>query len=333
MKKTVLLMILLIIFSIAFTGCSSTQKENTSYDIPYWLNNFQPDDVLWGIATAKMPSDSLSMTVSETRAKAVIIRLIDTIVQEALIDYYLETGNDINQENISLMENISQQIKNVDVTNILLIEHWKSPDDSWWCLVELKVLDAKAIVADILKNQEAAFADFEAQTVIVIFDVKLDNEKNILDAERRIAIEQWQQELEERIRIAREQRRRQQAETWLLIANSMRAFADAITVIQNPSSGGDTGTVSSSSSGSTSSSRSQRTGDWGNYQRQYNRREKDVEAALDNYRRNPSESLLQSFRRQQNGLKNLRQELNRRIESQGGRANYISASYYETVNP
>jgi tetratricopeptide (TPR) repeat protein len=179
---------------------------------------------------------------------------------------------------------------------------------------------------------------------ITIFNMALEFDPNNETVIRNIAIcrqniaaqteAQRQRELEEQ---------RQQQENMQNLIASIGALANQINQQQNRSggiagssasySGGGGGAETSASSSSSSSSGSQRTGDWGNYQRQYNQREKAVESALDNYKRNPSESLLQSFRSQQNGLKNFRQELNRRIESQGGKKNYISASYYETVNP
>jgi tetratricopeptide (TPR) repeat protein len=97
------------------------------------------------------------------------------------------------------------------------------------------------------------------------------------------------------------------------------------------SSTGDSGSAGSGSSGS--SGRNQSTGDWASYQRNYNQRAKATEMALDNYKKDPSSSNLQAFRDQQKRLKEYRLDCNRRIESQGGRANFIGASFYETVNP
>jgi len=90
---------------------------------------------------------------------------------------------------------------------------------------------------------------------------------------------------------------------------------------------------SGGSSGSSSSGRTQSKSDWGNYQRNYTQRAKATEMALDNYKKDPSSRLLNEFRSKQKSLKEYRLECNRKIESQGGKANYIGASFYETVNP
>jgi tetratricopeptide (TPR) repeat protein len=139
-----------------------------------------------------------------------------------------------------------------------------------------------------------------------------------------------------------EQQRQQQENMQNLIAslnNMSNALAGMSQSNQNISGSSETTSSSTSDSGSagsgssSSSGRSQSTGDWGSYQRNYNQRAKATEMALDNYRKDPSTRLLEEFRARQRSLKEYRLECNRRIESQGGRANYIGASFYETVNP
>jgi len=154
-------------------ACGSSAKPTGPTNTPEWLNDFPPEDVIWGIGTAKQSSPSMSMTTAEARARVAIARQLQTRVQAMFTDYNLDAGNVNAQANSSLQEDVSRQITNMDVSGARPIKRWEAPDGTWWFLVEFKKSDARNTVASILGNQEAAFAQFKAQQALDMLDTQL----------------------------------------------------------------------------------------------------------------------------------------------------------------
>jgi len=166
-------------FSLMIVSCATTttaaapSPAAAAVPTPPWLNDFPPDDVIWGIGTAKQSSMTMSMTTAEARARVAIARQLNTKVEAMFTDYNLDAGNVRNQANSSLQEDVSRQVTNMDVTGAKPIQRWQAPDGTWWYLVEMKKSDAKNQMASILGNQEAAFAQFKAKQALDMLDAQL----------------------------------------------------------------------------------------------------------------------------------------------------------------
>ena len=176
MKKAcfVFLSLLIILFAAA-CGSSAPPATTNSGPIttPPWINDFPPEDVIWGIGIAKQSSASMSMTTAEARGRVSIARQLDTRVQAMFTDYNLDAGNVNNQANTSLQEDVSRQITNMNVSGARPIQRWQAQDGTWWFLVEFRKSDAKAAVASILGNEEAMYAQFKAQQALDMLDAQL----------------------------------------------------------------------------------------------------------------------------------------------------------------
>ena len=176
MKKgfSVVLILGLVVFAI---GCASAPAAAPAAaapaDVPEWLNDFPPEDALWGVGTARQSSDSMSMTTAEARARVSIARQLDSRVQAMFTDYNLDAGNAGAQANASMQEDVSRQITNMNVSGATPIKRWRAPDGTWWYLVEYKKSDARNSVASIINNQEAAFAQFKASQALDMLDAQL----------------------------------------------------------------------------------------------------------------------------------------------------------------
>jgi len=181
MKKTCLILLVLAV-GVAFMACGSKPAAaGSASDIPPWLNDFPPEDAIWGIGSAKQSSPQMSMTTAEARARVAIARQLQTKVQAMFTDYNLDAGNVRNQANSSLQEDVSRQITNMDVTGARPIQRWQGKDGTWWFLVEMKKSDAKKQVASILQNEEATYAQFKAQQALQIMDAQIaKNEKPVV---------------------------------------------------------------------------------------------------------------------------------------------------------
>jgi len=172
MKKICSLLLILSLVFIA-VACKSSPKDKGPTTKPEWLNDFPPEDVIWGIGTAKQSSPSMSMTTAEARARVAIARQLNNKVQNMFTDYNLDAGNVGNQANASLQEDVSRLITNMDVSGARPIKRWEAPDGTWWYLVEFKKSDARKSVASILGNEEAAFAQFKAKQALDMLDAQL----------------------------------------------------------------------------------------------------------------------------------------------------------------
>jgi hypothetical protein len=171
-----ILVVVSLVFMAAACG-SSPAKPTGPTNTPEWLNDFPPEDVLWGIGTAKQSSPAMSMDTAEARARVSIARQLNTRVQNMFTDYNLDAGNVNAQANASLQENVSRLVTNMDVSGARPVKKWEAPDGTWWFLVEYKKSDAKDTVASILKSQEAAFAQFKAQQALDMLDYELQKQE------------------------------------------------------------------------------------------------------------------------------------------------------------
>jgi len=170
---------ILVVVSLVFMAAAcATARPTGPTNTPEWLNDLPPEDVIWGIGSAKQSSPSMSMTTAEARARVSVARQLDTKVQAMFTDYNLDAGNANAQANTSLQENVSRQVTNMDVSGARPIKRWEAPDGTWWYLVEFKKSDAKNSVASILKSQEAAFAQFKAQQALDMLDYQLEKNES-----------------------------------------------------------------------------------------------------------------------------------------------------------
>jgi hypothetical protein len=183
MKKLFLVFSLMAVVLMVMACPSNSKAAKGPDNTPEWLNDFPPEDVIWGIGTAKQSSESMSMTTAEARARVAIARQLNTKVQAMFTDYNLDAGNVRNQANTSLQEDVSRQITNMDVSGARPIKKWKASDGTWWYLVELKKSDAKAKIASILGNEEAQYAQFKAKQALEYMDKQLAKQEKAIQVD------------------------------------------------------------------------------------------------------------------------------------------------------
>jgi len=178
-----ILMVVSLVFMAAACKTAPTSTTTGPTTTPEWLNDFPPEDVLWGIGIAKQSSPSMSMTTAEARARVAIARQLNSKVQAMFTDYNIDAGNVNAQANASLQEDVSRQITNMDVSGARPIKRWQAPDGTWWYLVEFKKSDARNTVSSILGNEQAAFAQFKAQQALDMLDYQLAKQEKPLQVD------------------------------------------------------------------------------------------------------------------------------------------------------
>jgi hypothetical protein len=61
----------------------------------------------------------------------------------------------------------------MNVSGARPIQRWQAPDGTYYYRVEFRKSDARAAIASILGNEEAAFAEFKAQQALQMLDSQL----------------------------------------------------------------------------------------------------------------------------------------------------------------
>jgi hypothetical protein len=136
-------------------------------DMPEWINDLPPDDVIWGIGIAKMADASMSLTVSEQRAMVSIARQLNNVVEIMFAEYEAEVAG-----NPPVKEYVYRQVTNANITGAKPIKRWMSPDGALWTLAEYPKSDAKKSVGDIIDNQTVD-AKFDTKKALEMLDKAL----------------------------------------------------------------------------------------------------------------------------------------------------------------
>jgi hypothetical protein len=173
-----------LVFALVLAGFTAGCKSSPNANSPKWLNDLPPEDVLWGIGSAKQNSESLSMTTAETRARVAIARQINASVQAMFVDYNRDAGTTGRQANLSLQEDVSRTVTNMQLNGAKPIKKWKAPNKTWWYLVEYRKADAVNAMAGVFDSEAARYTEFKAEEALKMLETQLaKNSKSLQVAE------------------------------------------------------------------------------------------------------------------------------------------------------
>jgi hypothetical protein len=154
-------------------GTPATQGRIEDPNMPEWLNDFAPEDAIWGIGSARQSSDSMSMITAEARARTGVARQLNAKVDAMFTDYLRDAGTVGSQTALSLQENVSREISSMQLNGARPIKRWKAPDGTWWYLVEYKISDAREAIAPMFTSEESRYAEFKADEALRLLDDQL----------------------------------------------------------------------------------------------------------------------------------------------------------------
>jgi hypothetical protein len=146
-------------------------------NMPDWLNEFPPEDALWGIGSARQSTDNMSMTMAENRARVSISQQLSSVVQNMITDYTRDAGTSGSQASISLQESVSRSLSEAKLTGAKPLKRWKGPDGTWWYLLEYKKADAAKQAADIFATEAEQYAEFKTDQALDMMDAQLAKNK------------------------------------------------------------------------------------------------------------------------------------------------------------
>jgi len=83
--------------------------------------NNAPEDVLVGIGTARLATTHHSMTTSESRARAQIIRAMDSMIHDMITDY--TAANEVDPATaIAFQEQITRSLAQAHLSGVCVVE-------------------------------------------------------------------------------------------------------------------------------------------------------------------------------------------------------------------
>jgi hypothetical protein len=185
MKRILSVCAALLLALLAF-GCASSAPAASAQapvNLPPWINDSVPEDALWGIGSAKQSSTQMSMTMSETRARADIARQLSTIVEGMITDYTRDANmGTSNQASIGLQESINRQLSQAQLTGARRDQLWTAPDGTFWARIVYSKADAARFAADSVKNvvdnEASRYAEFKAMDAARMMDEQISKYKS-----------------------------------------------------------------------------------------------------------------------------------------------------------
>jgi len=158
-------------------GCVSNPPPATTSvqdpSVPPWINDRQPENVLWGIGSARQSTDSFSMQTAEARARVAIAQALNTNVHNMFVDYNRDAGSPENQASLSLQENVSRSLTQAQLNGSVVDQRWKASDGTWWVRVEYGKAEARNLIANIFDSEAARYAEFKSDEALRIMDNEL----------------------------------------------------------------------------------------------------------------------------------------------------------------
>jgi hypothetical protein len=177
MKK--LMVILALALAVSISGCKSSPAAANSgtapANIPEWVVNPPlQEDSIFGIGSAKLSSDQRGMEMAEARARQSLAFQLNTNVQAMITDYARDAGTTNNTATLELAETVGRQLTQTTLVGATPSKREKTPDGTWWVMIDYKKTDASRAVAGIIDNEAARYSEFKAMEALKLMDAQLD---------------------------------------------------------------------------------------------------------------------------------------------------------------
>jgi hypothetical protein len=175
---------LVLVLVLCVIGCGSAPAASKADavgdpNMPPWINEQAPEDVLWGIGVSSNTSMSLRMTMADADARADIARQLQTLAQGMVTNYQREAGGIDNTAALGFQESITRQLAQANLQGAVRDVSWTTPDNkTLWMRVKMAKADAAKSVAGevdkVVENEASRYAEFKAMDALKMMDTELD---------------------------------------------------------------------------------------------------------------------------------------------------------------
>jgi hypothetical protein len=161
MKKLYVLLIVMVAMTLVVSCATSPAAR-----MPAWVMEIAPQDVFWGIGSAKLENQQLAMQVAESRARRNAAEQIGSTVQGMLTDYANESGLASNPRSMIAIESIGRNLVNMELRGAVTNKREAMPDGTIWIRVAVRKADAMGGIQSTVRNEMADYAEFRADRAL-----------------------------------------------------------------------------------------------------------------------------------------------------------------------
>ena len=176
MKKGLISVLVVSMAFFAF-GCRSAPDAPTGVadvNMPPWINEMAPEDVLWGIGTSNVQLVDMRLRMSEASARQNIAEQIATQAQGMITSWAREAGGVSDASAAVFAETVFRQLTEVTLQGVVPDLRWTAPDGHLWTRVRMTREDASRSVADeiarTIDSEAARFAEWRAMNALEEMD-------------------------------------------------------------------------------------------------------------------------------------------------------------------
>jgi ABC-type phosphate/phosphonate transport system substrate-binding protein len=186
MKKALTVCFVLIVALLA-AGCGSAPaaapQPVSDPNIPPWINDQPPEDLLWGVGISSASNAQLRMTAADANARADIARQLKTIAETMVTTYQREAGGLNATAALGFEESINRQVAQANLQGASRDQYWVTPDGkTGYARVAMSKADlSKSLAADLNKAVEteaSRYAEFKADEALKLMDAELNKYKS-----------------------------------------------------------------------------------------------------------------------------------------------------------
>jgi hypothetical protein len=167
---------LILAFVVLMTGCASSPKAALVPDpnVPdFVLNPPMQEDTIFGIGSAKLSSVNQALITAEERARQSLAFQLNANVQAMIVDYIRAAKTEHAPTSLEFAETIGRQVSHMTLSGAIPVRRQKTPDGTFWVLVSYSKADATKILAGIIEQEAARYAEFKALDAHKMMDQQL----------------------------------------------------------------------------------------------------------------------------------------------------------------
>jgi hypothetical protein len=122
---------------LILAGCASKPATAAEGGMPDWVLKARrdaPEDVIVGIGVAKMATTNQSMSISETRARAQIVRAMQSMVSNMIEDYTVSSEVDTSAK-VAFQQEITVALGRATLSGAPITVQNSDKDGNWWTVI------------------------------------------------------------------------------------------------------------------------------------------------------------------------------------------------------
>ena len=191
MKKTIIILSLLMIAAMAFMGCKTkapTYADDPRSKIigaegiprPEWMNKVPVTEELYYVVGdgRDAQTDTVKRNLARTDAMAKLAQWKDAVVADTMKNYIEEGGTLGNAQTLYRFEQATVTRAKANIAGFDQVEYWVDQNGIYHILYSYPKDNLKkdfaTTVSEFQRNEAAAFADFKAQEAFKYLDAQLD---------------------------------------------------------------------------------------------------------------------------------------------------------------